>query len=159
MNKPGCVELPLGVTARTLIDEYGGGVWKGRKLKAVIPGGSSVPVVPGEIMMQTNFDYDSLKKAGSSVGTGAVVVMDETTCMVRALQRLSRFYYSESCGQCTPCREGAAKLVALLKAPVALDEGAIRDLEAVMRDASICGLGQAAPNPVNHLLTYFRQDL
>jgi NADH-quinone oxidoreductase subunit F len=93
VEKPQNIELPLGIPFKELL-AICGGVWKGRKLKAVIPGGSSVPVVPGDVMMQTNFDYDSLKKAGSSVGTGAVIVMDETTCMVRALQRLSRFYYS-----------------------------------------------------------------
>ena len=87
----------------------------GRKLKAVIPGGVSVPVVPGEIMLKTNMDYDSVKAAGSALGTGAVIVMDETTCMVRVLERISRFYMSESCGQCTPCREGTGWMNRLLK--------------------------------------------
>ncbi len=91
------------------------GCWKGRRLKAVIPGGSSVPVVPGETMIKTNMDYDSLKAAGSSIGSAAVIVMDETTCMVRTLERLSRFYMSESCGQCTPCREGTGWLNRTLK--------------------------------------------
>jgi NADH-quinone oxidoreductase subunit F len=102
-------------------------VWKGRKLKAVIPGGSSCPVVPGDVMMATNMDYDSVKKAGSSVGTGAVIVMDETTCMVRALERLARFYMSESCGQCTPCREGTGWLDRMLKRIIA-GQGRSEDL-------------------------------
>ena len=94
--------------------EMAGGVWQGRQLKAVIPGGSSVQVVPGEIMLETNMDYDSLHAAGSSIGSGAVVVMDETTCMVRMLRRISRFYFAESCGQCTPCREGTGWLYRML---------------------------------------------
>ena len=110
VEKPMNIELPMGIPFKDLL-AICGGVWKGRKLKAVIPGGSSVPVVPGDIMMTANMDYDSVKKAGSSVGTGAVIVMDETTCMVRTLERLARFYYSESCGQCTPVprRHGLAR--------------------------------------------------
>ena len=92
-----------------------GGIWKGRKLKAVIPGGVSVPVVPADAMWPATMDYDSIKKAGSSFGTGSLIVMDETTCMVRTLERISRFYMSESCGQCTPCREGTGWLNRMLK--------------------------------------------
>ena len=114
VERPGNFELPMGIPFKDLMDLVGG-VWKGRKLKAVIPGGSSCMVVPAEIMWNTNMDYDSLKKAGSSFGTGAVIVMDETTCMVRALERLARFYMSESCGQCTPCREGTGWLDRMLQ--------------------------------------------
>jgi hypothetical protein len=116
----------MGIPFKDLM-ELCGGVWKGRKLKAVIPGGSSCMVVPAEIMWNTNMDYDSLKKAGSSFGTGAVIVMDETTCMVRALERLARFYMSESCGQCTPCREGTGWLDRMLKRIIA-GEGRSEDL-------------------------------
>ena len=101
-------------STRFLILEMAGGVRHGHKLKAVIPGGSSMPVLPGEIMMETNMDYDSLQKSGSYLGSGAVIVMDDTTCMVRALERLAYFYFEESCGQCTPCREGTGWLYRIL---------------------------------------------
>src|SRR6185295_7450056 len=109
VNKPGNFEVKLGLPFARLL-EMAGGVTSGRKLKAVIPGGSSMPVLPAEIMMKTDMDYDSIAKAGSMLGSGAVIVMDETTCMVRALERLSYFYFEESCGQCTPCREGTGWL-------------------------------------------------
>ena len=105
VNKPGNYEIPLGTPFSTLL-EMAGGMRGGRQLKGCIPGGSSSPVVPGDIMMECTMDYDSISKAGSMLGSGAVIIMDETTCMVRALERLSYFYYEESCGQCTPCREG-----------------------------------------------------
>src|SRR5579864_8475638 len=114
VQKAGNFEVPLGVPFKDLLD-YAGGVKGGRKLKAVIPGGSSVPVVPGDVMIKLNMDYDSLKAAGSAIGSAAVIVMDETTCMVRVLERISRFYMSESCGQCTPCREGTGWMNRLLK--------------------------------------------
>ena len=140
-----------------------GGVWKGRKLKAVIPGGSSVPVVPGDVMMATNMDYDSVKKAGSSLGTGAVIVMDETTCMVRALERLSRFYMSESCGQCTPCREGTGWLDRMLKRIIAgqgrsEDLGLLLDVANRIEGHTICALGDAAAWPVQSFLKHFRHE-
>src|SRR5207247_4720112 len=90
--------------------EMAGRVRDGRKLKAVIPGGSSMPVLPADVMKRTHMDHDSIAKAGSMLGSGAVIVMDETTCMVKALERLSYFYFEESCGQCTPCREGTGWL-------------------------------------------------
>ena len=105
VNKPGNYEIPLGTPFEKLL-EIAGGVKDGKKLKAVIPGGSSVPVLPGEIMMKVNMDYESIAQAGSLLGSGAVIVMDETTNMVEVIHRIARFYYSESCGQCTPCREG-----------------------------------------------------
>ena len=113
VNKPGNFEVPLGMPFSTLL-ELAGGMRDGTKLKAVIPGGSSVPVVPGEIMMKTNMDYESISASGSLLGSGAVVVMDDTTDMVKVLQRISRFYFSESCGQCTPCREGTGWLYRML---------------------------------------------
>ncbi len=114
VNSPGNFELPMGVPFRDLL-EIAGGVWKGRKLKAVIPGGSSVPVVPADIIMNVNMDYDSMKTTGSSIGSAAIIVMDETTCMVKVLERVSRFYMTESCGQCTPCREGTGWMNRMLK--------------------------------------------
>jgi NADH-quinone oxidoreductase subunit F len=160
--KPQNIELPLGIPFKDLL-AICGGVWKGRKLKAVIPGGSSVPVVPGDIMMQINFDYDSLKKAGSSVGTGAVIVMDETTCMVRALQRLSRFYYSESCGQCTPCREGTGWLDRMLRRIIAgqgrsEDLGLLLDVANRIEGHTICALGDAAAWPVQSFLKHYKHE-
>jgi len=162
VNKPGNYELPLGVPFKELL-EIAGGVWKGRKLKAVIPGGSSVPVVPAEAIWDATMDYDSVKKAGSSLGTGAVIVMDETTCMVRALERLSRFYYSESCGQCTPCREGTGWLDRMLNRILA-GEGRAEDLGLLLDVANrieghtICALGDAAAWPVQSFLKHFKHE-
>ena len=107
--RPGNYEVRLGTPFAKLL-EMAGGMRDGRTLKACIPGGSSMPVLPGAIMMQTDMDYDSIAKAGSMLGSGAVICMDERTCMVRALLRLSYFYFEESCGQCTPCREGTGWL-------------------------------------------------
>jgi NADH-quinone oxidoreductase subunit F len=109
VNRPGNYEIPLGTPFATLL-EMAGGMRGGRKLKGCIPGGSSAPVIPGDIMMDATMDYDGISKAGSMLGSGAVIVMDETTCMVKALERLSFFYHEESCGQCTPCREGTGWL-------------------------------------------------
>ena len=109
VNRPGNYEIKLGTPFADLL-ELAGGMRGGRKLKAVIPGGSSAPVLPGDVMMACTMDYDSISKAGSMLGSGAVIVMDETTCMVKALERLSYFYFEESCGQCTPCREGTGWL-------------------------------------------------
>ena len=162
VTNPGNFELPLGIPFTELL-ALAGGVWKGRKLKAVIPGGSSVQVVPGEIMLATNMDFDAVKKAGSSLGTGAVIVMDETTCMVRALERLSRFYMSESCGQCTPCREGTGWLVRVLRRILA-GEGRGEDLSMLVDIANrieghtICALGDAAAWPVQSFLKHFRHE-
>ena len=113
INKPGNFEIPLGTPFRDLLN-MSGGVLNDNKLKAVIPGGSSVPVVKGEDMLEINMDYEAIKNVGSMLGSGGVIIMDETTCMVSVLQRISRFYYAESCGQCTPCREGTGWLYKML---------------------------------------------
>ncbi len=162
VNKPGNFEVPLGMPFRELL-ELAGGVLDGRGLKAVIPGGSSVPVVPGDIMMQANMDYDSIAKAGSMLGSGAVIVMDETTDMVRVLQRISRFYFSESCGQCTPCREGTGWLYRMLTRIVE-GRGRPEDLERLDDVASkiegrtICALGDAAAMPVRSFIKHYRHE-
>lgn len=109
VERPGVYEVKLGTPFAKLL-EMCGGMRGGRKIKGVIPGGSSMPVIKGDVMMQLDMDYDSIAKAGSYLGSGAVIVMDETTCMVRAAERLAYFYYEESCGQCTPCREGTGWL-------------------------------------------------
>jgi NADH-quinone oxidoreductase subunit F len=160
--KPGNFEVPLGIPFAELL-ALAGGVWQGRKLKAVIPGGSSVPVVKAEVMMSANMDYDSLKKAGSSLGSAAVIVMDETTCMVRVLERLSRFYHAESCGQCTPCREGTGWLNRTLRRILA-GQGRPADIDMLVDVANkieghtICALGDAAAWPVQSFVRHFRHE-
>ena len=162
VEKPQNIELPMGIPFSELLDICGG-VWKGRKLKAVIPGGSSVPVLPGELIMDCTMDYDSLKNAGSSFGTGAVMVMDETTCMVRVLRRISRFYMAESCGQCTPCREGTGWLYRMLTRFID-GEGSRDDLDKLLDVANkieghtICALGDAAAWPVQSFLKHYRHE-
>jgi NADH-quinone oxidoreductase subunit F len=160
--KAGNFELPMGIPFRELL-ALAGGVWKGRQLKAVIPGGSSVPVVPGEAMMKVNMDYDSLRTVGSAIGSAAVVVMDETTCMVSMLERISRFYMSESCGQCTPCREGTGWLNRMLRR-IKAGEGRREDLALLLDVANrieghtICALGDAAAWPVQSFLKHYRHE-
>ena len=160
--KPGNFELPLGVAFADLL-ALAGGVRGGRDLKAVIPGGSSVPVVPGQIMMKTNMDYDSLRAAGSAVGSAAVIVMDETTCMVRVLERISRFYMAESCGQCTPCREGTGWMNRIIKRILAGDArreelNLLLDVANRIEGHTICALGDAAAWPVQSFLKHYRHE-
>jgi NADH-quinone oxidoreductase subunit F len=162
VNRPGNFEVPLGIPFAELL-EMAGGVRDGHKLKAVIPGGSSVPVVPGELMLGANMDYDSLTKVGSMLGSGAVVVMDETTSMVSMLRRIARFYYAESCGQCTPCREGTGWLYRLL-VRIENGEGRSQDLDLLVDVAdniegrTICALGDAAAWPVQSFIKHFREE-
>jgi NADH-quinone oxidoreductase subunit F len=162
VNKPGNFEISMGTPFAELL-EMAGGVRNGNKLKAVIPGGSSVPVVPGEIMMQANMDYDSIVEAGSMLGSGAVIVMDETTDMVEALRRISRFYFSESCGQCTPCREGTGWLYRMLTR-IVQGKGTMQDLDKLDDVASkiegrtICALGDAAAMPVRSFVKHYRNE-
>jgi NADH-quinone oxidoreductase subunit F len=162
VNNPGNFEVPLGTPFKKLL-EMAGGVRNGHKLKAVIPGGSSMPVLPGEIMMDLNMDFDSIAKAGSYLGTGAVIVMDETTCMVRALERLSYFYFEESCGQCTPCREGTGWLYRIVHR-IEKGEGRPEDLDLLLSlcdniaGRTICALGDAAAWPVQGFLKHYRSE-
>ena len=162
IEKPGNYELPMGIPFKDLL-EICGGVLGGRQLKAVIPGGSSVPVLPGELIMGCTMDYTSLQQAGSSFGTGAVIVMDDTTCMVRVLQRISRFYMSESCGQCTPCREGTGWIYRVLTRIID-GKGREEDLQLLIEVANriegrtICALGDAAAWPVQSFLKHFYHE-
>ncbi|MDH3508194.1 MAG: NADH-quinone oxidoreductase subunit NuoF [Gammaproteobacteria bacterium] len=162
VEKPGNYELPLGIPFKELL-EIAGGVLGGRKLKAVIPGGSSVPVLRAEDIMDLTMDFNTLQKAGSGFGTGAVVVMDETTCMVKVLRRISRFYYAESCGQCTPCREGTGWLYRMLTRIVE-GQGKRGDLDMLLNVANkieghtICALGDAAAWPVQSFLKRFMHE-
>jgi len=162
IERPGNYEVRIGTPFAKLL-EMAGGVRGGRKLKAVIPGGSSAPVLPGAIMMQTDLDYDSIAKAGSMLGSGAVIVMDDTTCMVRALERLSYFYYEESCGQCTPCREGTGWMYRMVHR-IETGRGRQEDLDLLFEVAgnimgrTICALGDAAALPVRSFVTHFRDE-
>ena len=162
LNKPGNFEIPLGTPFASLL-ELAGGIWKDRNIKAVIPGGSSVPVVRGDIMMGVNMDYDSIASVGSMLGSGGVIVMDDRTCMVSVLHRISRLYYSESCGQCTPCREGTGWLYKILS-NIIEGRGTNKDLDQLDRIASqieghcICALGDAAAMPVRSFLKNFWEE-
>ena len=162
VNRPGNYEVRLGTPFAKLL-EMAGGVRTGHKLKAVIPGGSSMPVLPADVIMATDMDYDSIAKAGSMLGSGAVIVMDDSTCMVRALERLSYFYYEESCGQCTPCREGTGWLYRVVNR---IENGAGRpeDLDLLnnvsdnIAGRTICALGDAAALPVKSFIKHFRAE-
>ncbi|MCL2344758.1 MAG: NADH-quinone oxidoreductase subunit NuoF [Desulfobulbus sp.] len=162
VNRPGNYEVPLGTSFATLLDMCGG-MRGGRKLKAVIPGGSSAPVLPGEIIMDCTLDYDAISKAGSMLGSGAVIVMDETVCMVKALERLSFFYHEESCGQCTPCREGTAWMYKVIHR-IENGQGRPEDLDlltsipANIAGRTICALGDAAAFPVQSFIKHFRSE-
>jgi NADH-quinone oxidoreductase subunit F len=160
--RPGNYEVRLGTPFAKLL-EMAGGMRDGRKLKACIPGGSSMPVLPGEIMMATDMDYDSIAKAGSMLGSGAVICMNETRCMVRSLLRLSYFYFEESCGQCTPCREGTGWLWRVVDR-IEHGKGKSEDLDLLVNVSdniagrTICALGDAAALPVKSFIKHFRSE-
>lgn len=162
VERPGNYEVPLGTPFAELL-EMAGGMKDGKKLKAVIPGGSSAPVLPGEVMMTLNMDYDSIAKAGSMLGSGAIIVMDEDVCMVKALERLSYFYHEESCGQCTPCREGTGWLYRVVHR-IANGKGRPEDLDLLdsvgnnMAGRTICALADAAVFPVRSFTKHFRHE-
>ncbi|QBQ53570.1 NADH-quinone oxidoreductase subunit NuoF [Nitrosococcus wardiae] len=162
VNRPGNYEVPMGTPFKDLL-ELAGGMRNGNALKAVIPGGTSVPVMPAEAIMAANMDYDSLAKAGSLLGAGSVIIMDETTCMVRALERISAFYYEESCGQCTPCREGTGWLYRVVRR-IERGQGTQEDLDKLVNVAqnidghTICALGDAAAAPVISFIQHFRDE-
>ncbi len=159
VKEPGVKLAPAGVTIQELIDDHCGGMADGHTFKAYLPGGASGGILPAS-ENQVPLDFGGrLAELGSFVGSHAIVVFSDQDNIKDVALNLVDFFTHESCGQCTPCRGGTEKLGKLLRSGEKLDETAIRDLEQVMRDASICGLGQAAPNPVNHLLEYFREDL
>ncbi len=162
VERPGNYEVPMGTPFATVL-ELAGGVRSGRKLKAVIPGGSSSPILPASLMMDCTMDYDSIAKAGSMLGSGAVIVMDDSRCMVKSLQRLSYFYAHESCGQCTPCREGTGWLWRVVDR-IENGHGRVADialLDSVADDIqgrTICALGDAAAMPVRAMIKHFRHE-
>jgi len=159
---PGNFEVPMGTPFAELL-EMAGGMRDGRPCKAVIPGGSSSPVLPGDMMMDLNMDYDSIQKAGSMLGSGAVIVMDDTNCMVKILDRISYFYYEESCGQCTPCREGTGWMHRVVHR-IEHGKGKPEDLELLddvtkkIMGRTICALGDAAAMPVAGFIKHFRDE-
>ncbi len=162
VEMPGNFEVPMG-TPFSQVLELAGGVRAGRKLKGVIPGGSSSPILPASIMMDCTMDYDSIAKAGSMLGSGAVIVLDDSRCMVKSLQRLSYFYMHESCGQCTPCREGTGWLSRVVDR-IETGHGRPSDmdlLDSVAEDIqgrTICALGDAAAMPVRAMIKHFRHE-
>lgn len=157
--KPGNYEVPMGIPFADLL-ELAGGMRKGAKLKAVIPGGSSMPVLPADIIMKTNMDFESLGATGSALGSGGVMVMDDSTCMVKVLERISKFYMHESCGQCTPCREGSGWVYRLVH-QIESGHGTMEDLERLKKAAkgiegrTICAFGEATAWPVAGMLKHF----
>ncbi|MEN8167726.1 MAG: NADH-quinone oxidoreductase subunit NuoF [Pseudomonadota bacterium] len=162
INNPGVFEIPMGTPFSVLL-EMAGGMKDGRALKGVIPGGSSSPIIPGDQMMELTMDYDAIAGAGSMLGSGAVIVLDDSNCMVKVLERMSYFYHEESCGQCTPCREGTGWLYRVVKR---IEEGKGRpedldlldDLADKISGKTICALGDAAAGPVAGMLKHFRDE-
>jgi NADH-quinone oxidoreductase subunit F len=162
VNRPGNYEIKLGTPFATLL-EMAGGMRGGKKLKGVIPGGSSMPVLKADVMMALDMDYDSIQKAGSYLGSGAVIVMDEDTCMVKAAERLAYFYFEESCGQCTPCREGTGWLYRIIHR-IEHGQGRKEDLDLLLnlsdqiQGRTICALGDAAAMPVRAFVKTYRDE-
>ena len=160
--RPGNYEIPMGTPFADLL-EMAGGMRDGRTCKAVIPGGSSAPVLPGAMMMDLTMDYDSIAKAGSMLGSGAVIVMDDTNCMVKVLDRISYFYFEESCGQCTPCREGTGWMHRVVRR-IESGKGKQEDLDLLddvarkIMGRTICALGDAAAMPVAGFIKHFRDE-
>jgi len=162
VNRPGNYELTLGTPLRTIIEDYAGGIWKGRKMKAFIPGGSSMPML-GADKIDLVMDYESVMAAGSQLGAAAVIVMDDQTCIVSAVARMVEFYRDESCGKCTPCREGTYWLVQLLDR---LEEGhgraddiaLLNDICSNMAGRCFCPLGDAATSPIVSAIKLFRDE-
>ncbi len=162
VEQPGNYEINLGTPFPKLL-EMAGGVRGGRALKAVIPGGSSAPVLPADAMMGLTMDYDAIAKAGSMLGSGAVIVLDDTRCMVRSLLRLAYFYYEESCGQCTPCREGTGWMWRMVDR-IEHGKGRLEDLDVLnsvadnIQGRTICALGDAAAMPVRSFIKHFHDE-
>ncbi len=163
VNNPGVYELPSGVPVMDLINEVAGGVRGGKELKALIPGGSSTPVLRADQLEGVSMNSDSLRDAGSMMGTAGMVVMDEDTDMVDVLWRIAHFYHHESCGQCTPCRDGTGWLEKVLL-KIKNGEGEVRDLDLLldvttqMEGRTICALADAAAWPVRHTINRFRDE-
>lgn len=163
VHRPGVYELEMGTPLMDLIEKEGGGILKGRKLKAVIPGGSSVPVLTEMEVRNIRLDFESMQNAGTMLGSGGVIVMDEATCMVHALRVLARFYKEESCGQCTPCREGTGLVLQILER-IDQGEGRLEDIDLLLRlskymmGTTICPLADADAMPIQSFIAKFRNE-
>ena len=157
VRQPGVRLAPAGITVRELIDEYCGGMQPGHRFYAYLPGGASGGILPAA-MGDIPLDFDTLQPYGCFIGSAAVIVLSDQDTAVGAARNMMRFFRDESCGQCTPCRAGTAKALALIEQPH-WDVPLLAELSQVMRDASICGLGQAAPNPVDCVVKYFPHEL
>ncbi|MEJ1384256.1 MAG: NADH-quinone oxidoreductase subunit NuoF [Candidatus Sedimenticola sp. (ex Thyasira tokunagai)] len=162
IKNPGVFEIPMGTPFSELL-EMAGGMKDGSKLKAVIPGGSSSPIIPGEQMMDLTMDYDAIQNAGSMLGSGAVIVLDDSNCMVKVLERMSYFYHEESCGQCTPCREGTGwlyRVVSRIENGQGMPEdlALLDDITTKIAGRTICALGDAAALPVQGMLKHYRDE-
>ena len=157
VKSPGVKLAPAGITIQQLIDEYCGGMQDGHSFYAYLPGGASGGILPAH-MNEIPLDFDTLQPFGCFIGSAAVVVLSDHDTAVAAARNTMRFFAHESCGQCTPCRNGTAKASALIEKPL-WDLALLADLSLVMRDASICGLGQAAPNPIDCVVKYFPHEL
>lgn len=163
VNKPGNYEVPLGYPLKDMIMNLGGGIKNGRKLKAVIPGGSSAPVLTAEEALKATLDYENLAAAGTMLGSGAIIVIDDSKCMVECLANLTHFYHHESCGQCTPCREGTGWADKIVHSILA-GKGRLQDIELLvkvadnMKGKTICALSDAAALPIISFVTKFRDE-
>jgi formate dehydrogenase len=157
VRDPGVKLAPAGITVRELIDEYCGGMLEGHSFYGYLPGGASGGILPASLG-NIPLDFDTLQPYGCFIGSAAVVILSDHDTAVEAARNTMRFFKDESCGQCTPCRAGTAKALALIEQP-RWDTALLAELSQVMRDASICGLGQAAPNPVDCVIKYFPQEL
>jgi NADH:ubiquinone oxidoreductase subunit F (NADH-binding) len=160
--RSGLIEVPMGITLREIVFDLGEGLPPGRKFKAVQIGGPSGGCLPAETL-DTPVDYDSLTQAGAMMGSGGLVVLDDTTCMVDLARFFTAFNRQESCGKCTPCREGTLRMLEILERLTSgsadmEDLAKLEELAQVMKDTSLCGLGQTAPNPVLSTLRYFREE-
>jgi NADH:ubiquinone oxidoreductase subunit F (NADH-binding)/(2Fe-2S) ferredoxin len=162
VNNPGLIEVPMGITLREVVFDIGGGVQEGKKFKAVLVGGPSGGCLP-ETLLEQPIDYESLKNVGAIMGSGGIVVLDEHSCMVDTAKFFTEFCVDESCGKCTPCRAGLARIKGIFEA-ITQGNGKLEDITTLekssgyIRDASLCGLGQTAPNPVITTLRYFKDE-
>lgn len=162
VNNPGNFEVRMGTPFKDLL-ELAGGIWNGRKLKCVIPGGASTAIIPAEQALEMNMDYDSIAKAGSFLGAGSVIIMDDTTDIVKVCQNLSHFYWDESCGQCTPCREGTGWLNRVLTRIIEgkgrqEDIAALKDVTGKIEGNVICGLGDGATIALNSAIEHYEHE-
>jgi NADH:ubiquinone oxidoreductase subunit F (NADH-binding) len=162
INNPGLIEVPMGISLREVVFEIGGGIPNNRAFRSVLVGGPSGGCLP-DFMLDLPIDYESLTKAGAIMGSGGIVVLDDQSCMVDTAKFFTDFCVDESCGKCTPCRIGLAQILEIYDR-ITTGQGKMSDIAILekssgyIRDASLCGLGQTAPNPVITTLRYYKED-